>query len=128
MTALITSLMCCHPRCHKVEKLYQQKTQAFCLDFLTSGELIGYVNLLIGFYETWPKSPSIIMHRGFEVFCGYFCDFLSEAFSWDELCHSTNTPFAKVDITEKNSHSFAVHHLLIDTVFCFVVCANKKSR
>ena len=33
ITALITSLMCCHPGCHKVEKLYRPNTWAFLSGF-----------------------------------------------------------------------------------------------
>ena len=33
MTALITSLMCCHPGCHKVEELYRPNTWAFLPGF-----------------------------------------------------------------------------------------------
>ena len=31
-------------------------------------------------------------------------------------------------ISEKNTHLFAVYHLLIDTVFCLVVRANKRKQ
>ena len=61
VTAMITSLMCCHPRCHKVEKLYKQKTWVFSPGFPYLRRSNWVCKLISGFFlRKLATSPSII--------------------------------------------------------------------
>ena len=59
MTHLTTALM----RCDKLQNFRRLKLGLnFCVDFLASSVLIGYVNLTDS-YENWPKCSLVINPR-----------------------------------------------------------------
>ena len=81
MTALITSLMCCHARCLKVEILYKPKTWAFFPGFPYLRRMNGVCKFIDGFLRYLAEIDYQCTKAGLKRF-------------WP----SANTPFTKVTI------------------------------
>jgi len=93
----------------------------FCMDSLTSSELLGYVDLT-DYYEIWPKCSLVIDAKKDVRLFWYSKYFSFYALSCDEDRQIFNSPTSKQIFSasnrniEKASHPFVVNHLLIDIV------------
>ena len=93
----------------------------FCVDFLASSELIGYIDLT-DYYEIWPKCSLVInAKKGVRLFW-YSKYFSFWALSCAEDRQIFNSPTSKYIFSstnrdiEKASHAVVVYQLLIDLV------------
>ena len=66
----------------------------FCVDFLTSSELIGYIDLT-DYYQIWPKCSLVINAKKGEAFLIFQILLLLSAFMWRKLA---NIKFANFKI------------------------------